>query len=316
MPQAQYQSPTSSVAGPTVNGRDLTVDFLLNNPTVIASRIANITAQRFLSPYIFRNIGGVQGGAVIYNRIDSNQNYLVRDLQTIAEGAEIPLVDAAEPGPLVVLTAKYGGGFEVTDEARRRNSGDVMTQMETKISNNAVLRQDRAAISMFNSDPLITAAVSGVGAASTGGTLAALALWSDRTNGDPITDITKAVSIIGNRELGYKANLVLTNPADSIKLIQNPNIRAALPRESAPGNPILNGELGRFLGLEWMDSNQVPQGTAYVLQRGIVGGIAEEVPLTMETQRIPSRQVTAVYATRTTGTFIDNPLAVIRVTGL
>lgn len=316
MPQAQYQSPTSSVAGPTVNGRDLTVDFLLNNPTIIASRIANIAAQRFVSPYIFRNIGGVQGGAVIYNRIDSNQNYLTRDLQTIAEGAEIPLVDAAEPGPLVVLTAKYGGGFEVTDEARRRNSGDVMTQMETKISNNAVLKQDKAALSMFNADPLITTAVSGVGSASTGGTLAAIAPWSDRTNGDPITDVTKAVSIINNRELGYTANLVLTNPADSIKLIQNPNIRAALPRESAPGNPILNGELGRFLGIEWMDSNQVPQGTAYILQRGIVGGIAEEVPLSMETQRIPSRQVTAVYATRTTGTFIDNPLAVIRLTGI
>lgn len=316
MPQAQYQSPTSSVAGPTVNGRDLTVDFLLNNPTIIANRVANIALQRFLSPYIFRNIGGVQGGAVIYNRIDSNQNYLARELQTVAEGAEIPLVDGAEPAPLVVTVAKYGGGFEVTDEARRRNNTDIVTQLETKMANNVVRRQDAACLNLFNNDPIISAAVSGTGAASTGGTLAAVAPWSDRTNGDPITDITKAVSIIDNRELGYNANLVLTNPADSIKLIQNPNIRAALPRETAPGNPILNGQLGRFLGLEWMDSNMVPQGTAYILQRGIVGGIAEESPLTLETERIALRQVTWIGGTRTTGLFIDNPLSVIRLTGI
>ncbi len=316
MPQPQYQSPTISPNAPVIAGRDITIDFLLNNPTVIASRVASLANQRLISNYIFRAVGGVQGGALIYNRIDSNQVYLTRDVQTIAEAAEIPLVDAAEPAPLIVTMSKFGGSFEISDEARRRNNQDVVTQMETKFTNNMVRRQDTAALASFASDPIISAAVTGAGADSTGGTKAAVAAWSDRTNGDPITDISNAAVIINNRELGYEADTVLLNPVDQVKLLQRPDIRTALPRESAPGNPILNGQMGAFLGLSWVVSNRVPAGTAYVLQRGVIGGIAEEVPLTMETERVKKRQVEVVYGTRTTGTFIDNPLAVVRLTGI
>lgn len=313
MPQTQYQTPAVAVNTPTINGRDITVDFLLKNPTVIASRVANFALQRLISGYIFRTVGNVQGGAVIYNRIDSNQVYLSRGPRTVAEGAEFPLVEAQEPAPLIITTSKLGGQWQITDEARRRNSQDAMEQVQTKMVNNFVRNQDLLCMAALANDPVISAAVGADG--RQGGTQAAVAQWSDNTNGNPIKDIATAVANINNRELEYTVDTVLVNPVDATNLLIRPDIRMALPRESSD-NPILSGALNGFMDLSWIQSNRVPQGTAYFLQRQIIGAVAEEVPYRVETERLMNRQVTAMYASRTTGVFIDNPYAVIKLTGI
>lgn len=302
--QPVYQSPGISPAAPTINGREITIDMLLKNPQYIESRVANLALENFIAPYIFAQGPALTTGVVKYDTVLKNDLYLTRGLRTIAEKAEYPIVDAAEPAPSVAIAGKFGGQYEISYEAQRRNAIDVMDRVQVKMANDQVQKVDADAMDLFAADdnvPEFDAAGNG---------------WGDAVNGNIFLDIARASSTIRNQRLGYRGNLVLINPAENISIMSSEAIRAALPRENPATNPVLSAQINGLFGLEWIESEHVPMGTAYLLQRGAIGTIADEVPWNVRVIDEPKRDVTIMLGGRTTVQFITDPLAAVRITGV
>src|SRR3982751_6244634 len=71
-PAAGGIDPPSPVAfplgAPTITGTTVTVDQALQQPSVVLRTIADLSMQRFFADRIFSAGGGVEGGAVLYER--------------------------------------------------------------------------------------------------------------------------------------------------------------------------------------------------------------------------------------------------------
>lgn len=237
--------------GPQIANGQITLDLFLRNPTRVQRAIEDITRARFVADFIFAN-GDAQGGAVIYDQLTELSLYGTRDVQSIAPGAEFPIVDVEDAQPIVDKVDKYGAMAKITYEAVRRNSRDTLTRGLGKIRNMVIRKTDQRAIARLNST--LTGLAGGMG------TITVPLLWTDPTS-DPLADLFEAVGRIDAWDLGYTADTILINPLDMTALISHKEVRAALPRESTTSNPVVTGRLGGLAGItNWVTSNRVTAG--------------------------------------------------------
>lgn len=106
---------------PTVSGNNITVDLMLKEPTRINQYLSDLVLKKFFADRIFNNGGGVSGGALVYTQLTKNDLFATTGVQKVAPGAEFPTVSFDRPEPKVAVVEKWGGKFDVTDEARDRN---------------------------------------------------------------------------------------------------------------------------------------------------------------------------------------------------
>lgn len=293
-------------AAPTVDQANgtMTVDMLLRSPTRVERRLNNMLLQRLVSGFIFADGAPAPGGAVIFDRILENDLFSTRDVQEIEPGSEFPIVDDAETFPGVAKTAKRGGAVWVTYEARRRNAWDVVNRKLTRLTNTIARKIDTVGLAVLRTDPQIVSS-------TTTGTD-----WSNTTSRDPIGDVYNAVASIANQDLGYVADTVLLNPVQVAEMFRNKDVRDALPREAAAANPILSGQLGQLLGLDWVPTNRIPVGEAIVLQRGQIGSLHDEIPAYSRVVDMPQNESVLVQAARICVPIVTDPMAARRIVGL
>lgn len=285
---------------PTVSGTNITVSAFLNNPTRVQRTVDDLTTQRFVADVIFADGPQVTGGAVIYDQVTSDDLYLTGgDVQTIAPGAEFPLLSSADKAPLVAAAQKYGAEVFLTDEEVRRDRRDVLRRELAKLRNNVVRKVDAVAIAALAAAPTLTGAASGD--------------WTTAAT-DRIGDIAVGLNAINNTDLGYVADTVLLNPAQELDLLKSKDIRDALPRER-DDSLIRTGNMGRLMGADFIVSNRVPAGTVYFLQRKVVGSISDEVPLYARPIADERRERTYIHGGRVVVAYVTDPQAAYRMTG-
>ncbi len=289
---------------PTISAGRITVEAFLRTPTRVQRAVVDLTRQRFIADFIYTG-GDAAGGAVVYDRVLAGDLFTTRDVQPIEPGSEFPIVDTGETVPLVAAVTKWGGASIITYEAVRRDQRDVLARQLTKLRNTVIRKVDTVAVAALNADPSVPVAP---GAAA----------WNNTTTGDPISDLEAARSAIDDADLGYMADTVLVNPLQRLRLMARKDIRDSLPRESTAGNPVLAGgaALNGLLGFRWLVSNRVPAGSAYVLARGVLGSIRDELPLYSRTVDQPDQERWLIMAARVTVPVITDPLAAFRLTGL
>lgn len=287
-------------APPTVNGREMTVDRFLREPAYVQRALEDLARERFIADYIFAQGPAAPSGSVLYDQVTEAMLYAERDIQEIEPGAEFPLLTFGESAPLVATVKKWGGAFDITDEARDRNRFDVVARNLRMTTNTVIKKMDTVAVAALNAAPLIAQTASGDW--TTAGT-------------DIIADLETAKSAIDQADLGYVADTVLLNPAQRLDIRKDADIRAALPRENTAVNPVLSSDLAGLLGLNYIVSNRVPAGTVYVFQRQIIGSRSDEQPLTSEVVPDRKRQMTRVQEWRKVVPYVTDPKACVRITG-
>lgn len=287
-------------ASPTVTGTTVSVDLWLQQPAYVQRAIEDLTNERFIADLVFAVGPPAPAGSVLYDQVTAAMLYAERDIQEIEPASEFPLLTFPGAVPLVAEVKKWGGAFFVTDEQRTRNRFDVLRRNLLLTTNTVIRKMDTVAIAALNAAPLLSQGASGD--------------WSTAAT-DIVSDVQTAKYAIVNQDMGYEADTVLLNPAQALDIRKDADIRAALPRESTANSPLFSDDLNGLLGLNWIESNKVPAGTVYVLQRGVVGSRSDEQPLTSEVIPDRRKQITYVQAWRKVVPYVTDPKAALKITG-
>jgi len=287
----------------TVDGPDITLDVMLNEPTRITSYLQDISLQNFFADKIFSPAGGVEGGSVIYDQITYNDLYPTNDVQDVAPGSEFPNLSATRPTPLVATPEKFGGFYKVTDEEKRRDNPVVIQRMGVKVMNAITRKINTRALASLAASLAQTGGATTMSGVNWAATITGGA--SQTTNQDwPAADFSKAQLIADQTELGYVFDLWIVNP-----------------QQKAQFNQVYSGvgaaqqQLESY-GITMYATNRCPPGQAYAVSTGRVGHMFMEVPLFTETWRKPENQSYYVQSSCSPLFTVTDPYAVVVVTGL
>ncbi len=292
--------PSHPLGPPALSGNELTVDSMLNSPTRITRMISDLSLQRFIIDRVFSGPSPVQGGAVVFDVAAKNELYTTRDVQKVAPGGTFPIITAEREAPSIAEVDKWGGKVFVTDEARDRNNAASFTNRVRQLTNTIVRKINQVAIATLE------ASITASGQTMSGNSWGSVVVGgSAQSNADefPAYDFAHANQLAEEDELGIEYDLWIINPAQYTQLVTiygGQNLRALLQE----------------LGIDIYVTNRVAAGTAYVVAQGQVGQYGVEKALGTETWRDPDHERTWVQASVRPVMFVDNPYAVIKVTGL
>ena len=298
-----YTNPVEHPLGPpTVAGPLITVDVMLQQPTRVTAFLMDITLSRFILDRLFTSGGGVTGGAVVYDQIVANDLFLSRDVEPVAPGTEFPIVTSIRRTPKVAGVEKYGGRFWVSYEARDRNDQMAFRNELTRLGNTIVRKLNQRAITALN------AAITANGGMSNyvGNNWETAIPRGANPTAPPLTptaDFSKPQMLADQAELGIQFNIMLVNPVqlNSLRLYYQDGLEQMLADNGYD---------------ELYASNRVPNGTAYAIAEGQLGELRVEQPLSTETWNEPERQRAWTQSSVRPVMFVQNPFAVMQITGL
>lgn len=286
---------------PELNGRRLTVDVALANPTILRNRIAELADTQLLLDKFFTHAGTpVEGGGILYSVIKASDFYTRTDVERRTPGAEYAVVEGVDPEPKLAKVTDWGGKFQILDEQIKRNDASYIDQQTTQLSNTIVRKLNDAALAAV--DAAIGAENTIVGhnwgAVVTTGPETALTPNAER----PAADFAAAQLAADLQELGVKHDLLIVHPnqAFALSVAYGENLSKVL--ESAD--------------LELFSSPRVTAGVAYAVQKGQAGVVGFEVPLNVETYDERATRSKWVQGYCVPAFAVEKPYAVKKLTGL
>lgn len=287
---------------PTIDANGIVgnLEFWLQSPARVRRVVQELTNQRFIADVIFGTGPRATGGAVEYDQVTASDLFLDRDVQEIAPGADYPDLTDTAPTPKMAGVKKWGGRAGITDEQRDRNQWNIANRETTKLGNTIIRKVDRVAVATLEAAPILTDSGSN---------------WSNPSTGDPIGDIVVGRQLSHGLDMGYELDTVLINSQEEASLLAIKTFRESL--SDASKDAIVRGaNLGKVMRMDFIVSNQVTPGTAYLLQRRMVGGISDEVPLQVKTYREEKADKTWIQGSRRLVPYVTDPKAVVKLTGL
>lgn len=297
-------------SAPTLSGQNVTVDWLMKQPTVVDRMLRSIAEQRLVGDKILRGRVDVTGSGVAVFGV-SESIMATRSPEIVKPLSEYPLTDDDPGTPSRAETAKNGLGTEVPDELVSRNRLDVLQRKLIKLANRIV----------FNFDASV---LSAVGSAVTQ-TQAAAAAWN-AAGADPLLDALLSGATVDGLNEGYEIDTILAKPVPWARLVAATKIIDRAPREGS-NNIVLTGRLVQFAGLNIIKSTNLPAGVdVMVLDSTQLGSIAYEniggdfmgAPGDLQTHvgRIPGRDGYLIRGRKIAVPMIQEPGAAVKVTGV
>jgi hypothetical protein len=288
-------------AAPTLSGDNLTVSRFLNSPQLVQRTLRTLAQQRFIADSVLQGRPGTSGGAVL---VETSETIFAQGTpEAIEPGGEFPLsLVNTGIGQLLAVT-KWGLDTVVTDEAIERQNFDPVMRAITKLVNSIVKQVDSVAMSAINTAVTQTSAAAG--------------LWSTSTT--LVREIAAAVAGIVDLNQGYDPDTVVVSRTAGAYLTANDKVLSLLPRErdNVTSGPVYTGVLNRLMNLDIMTTPNLPVNTlALVLDRKVLGGMAEEVPLTSRSIRQEENERWRLRAKRVVVPFIQEPNAAWKITGV
>lgn len=292
----------------------LTVEEMLANPTFLPDLVKEAKDGREVQKLFFRD-QTANSHVVAYR--EALPPELEDGLIKTAEFGEIPVSDPVGSEWKTKMIEKYTLGIRVSWEQVVDNDGDAVKN-ELIARTNSILRSNaRAALAAFNEADLQQQA--------------AATAW-DQTGANPAADILDAIELVQGAEDGeghyyeYVPNVLWINPTTLNMLKRNEEVQKLYIGDMASENPLFKGvadEPKLFGNLQVVKSFFVPKGTAYVGTEG-AAVMAEREPM----------QITDFYAeggeskifgphmsqrsdvSHRRAFFVDNPKAIVEITGL
>lgn len=285
---------------PELSGRRLTVDVALKQPTMIRAQIAKLADEQILLPKFFRTLGAkVEGGGMLYSVIQAS-DFFTSDVEKRNARAEYKVVEGVDPEPKLAVVEDWGGKFQVGVEEISRNDVNYLDQQTTQLANTISRKLDARAVSE------LTAAVTGANVV-TGHD------WSELVTVGPLDEITPSAELptadlsaaqlaSDLQELGVKHDLLVVHPneAHSLRVAYGDKLQAML--DSA--------------GVELFANPRIAAGTAWAIEKGKVGTVGFEFPLTVDVWEDKATRSWWVQAYVVPAFAVDRPFAAKKLTGL
>lgn len=246
---------------PTFSGDNETISRFLNSPSVVARRIQDISANRFIADVLLTGRTDVSGGAITYD-VDEDL-YTVRPVNAVSPGGEYDLTTLTNGTPQVAKVTKWGQDTEVTDEAIKRQNFGAVEKGLSKLSNSVIKKVDSISLSLIAATVTQTQAVT-AGAWSVSGTAAIL------------RDIMLAKAKVTALNKGYDPNVIVVDDITWAYLASDAGVMAARGREDG-SNSIYSGNFPTIAGLTVLPTPNIPGGSgAWLIDTSALGGIADE----------------------------------------
>lgn len=292
--------PTISTLLPELSGRNLTVDIALKQPTILRARIAELADSQLLAPQFYHPLGGpVQGGAILYNILKASDLYTT-DVEKRAPGSEYKVVEGVDPETQMATVNDWGGKFQVTAEQIKRNVVSYLDQQTTQLANTLTAKLDAAAMAAVEAAMDSANTVTGHSWESLVfvGALASITASNDR----PTADFSAAQLKSDLQELGVKHDVLVVHPnqAHRLRTAYGDQLQAML--DSA--------------GLSLFSNPRVTAGVAYVGEKGGVGTVGFEEPLTVQAWEDKATRSWWVQAYAVPAFAVERPYAMKKITGL
>lgn len=310
LPQASggVDSPVIYPLGPpSISNTSITVDTALNNPTRITRTVAELAMQKFFADRIFSVGGGVEGGAVLFERPNpiATDLWAERDVQEVAPGEEFPIMSFIRGVPMITRPKKIGGKWFMTREARKRNDTALLSRYIRQTANTIRRKTEQIAIAELNA---VIASETRTSSGQSWATAAAVT-WQNRSGtNQPLTDIMAAQLLIELEERGHELNSAVLHPNQMLSLAETyqPNgVKAAL---SSVGIT------------EYYVTPRQTAGKVKLYERGQVGEWRNEFPLTQETEEegvaSGGRQRTWYQWSISPVMFVLDQFAIVELTGV
>ena len=291
------------LGAPVVSGTEITVDTLSKQPTRVTKMVMDLTLQRFLLDRLFTSAGGVTGGAVLYDQVTENNLYLIRDVEKVAPGGEFPVVTSARLAPKIATVDKWGGKFDMTDEARDRNDTLAFTNHVRQVANTIVRKLNQYAVAV------VDAAVTANSRTLSGHSWSAAVPNGNSPTAPAVTpfgDINLAKKNAEVDELGIEYDTLLVNPSEELSLLNFAQFDAAK----------LRGVLAEIGITELYASNRVTAGSALLVASGQVGEFRVEEPLATESWREQPKQKTWWQTSVRPVAYVTNAFAIMKINGV
>jgi hypothetical protein len=296
--------PTNSpfAADGTAIGTDgsISVPLLLNQPRRILRDVLGVASANYILGDVLSNGGSTSGGAVVFDIAQPAEEFLDRDVQEIGELSQFPLLNGDEPIPAIKRVVKVGGKLLFSDEKRDRNDMRFMNREQTKLGNTMADKVERLGVAA------ITEAITQYSR-----TTPAASAWADVvSNGTgetpytewPHADLARARAAGRVALIGGVFDVLLIHPNDYVTL-----------------EIIYDGQPQRFWGGTagtFVQTTTVPEGSPILAARGQAGGTYWEKMIGIETWREPEIEGTFVQTSGRMVHVVDNPYALLQLTGV
>lgn len=286
---------------PELSGRRLTVDVALKQPTLIRNQIARLSDEQILLPKFFRTLGAqVTGGGMLYSVIQAS-DFFTSDVEKRNARSEYKIVEGVDPEPKLAIVEDWGGKFQIGVEDITRNNVSYLDQQTTQLANTISRKLDVRGMVELNTAVTGANIVPGNDWSEivTVGPLDGLTASADL----PTADLSAAQLASDLQELGVKHNLLVVHPneAHSLRVAYGDKLDAMLKSaniESIFANP------------------RVTAGTAWAIERGMVGTVGFEWPLTVDAWEDKATKSWWVQAYVVPALAVDRPFAAKKLTGL
>jgi hypothetical protein len=291
---------------PVLDGRTLTVDQALKQPTLIRDRIAHIADALLIAGNFYSPGGaqGVQGGGILYSITRAADQYLDGNLEERSPGSEYRQLQGVDPEVRLARVRDWGAKFKIEDERRIRNDVDYLDQQTTQLANTIAKKVDDQALKSLNDalDSFLTEQPDIIGHTWSNlvfeGPLDQLTPSAQR----PTADWSAAQLAADLQQLGVKHDVIVTSPASAHALRTAYGDKLDLALESA--------------GLELVSNVKVAVGTAYLAEKGAVGIVGFEAPLTVNSWPDYETRSTIVQGWAVPAFAVTHPFRVKRLTGI
>lgn len=285
----------------TTDAPQIAVSSLLKDPLTIPQLILTDVNQMFIADKLLRQAGTPAGGTVRF--YESSPLFADSNPEFVEEFGEIP-VGTASLGPARgARTRKRALGLRVSQEMADRNQIDLVNQQIRQVRATMVRDWDQIFINAITSAPVNTMAAT----AAFGSTTAKIR-----------RDVLSAVKQVTDARRGFIPDTLVVTPSTRIDLMTSAEITQIFVGDAANQNPLISGTLDfQFAGLDVMQTYNLPAGVALVLQRNVIGGIADERAL--QATPLYRHNETETWRTdvlRTSAVFVDQPLACSIITGV
>lgn len=229
----------------------------------LRAAVAEARVEQILLDKLFTTWGEQVQGGIFYSVVKASDFYTT-DVEKRSPAIEYRVVGDVNPEAKLGVVEHWGGNFQVPQEVITCNQVAHLDQQITQLSNTLAKKLDVAALAMVeaaNPDSIIGNdwdALVMVGPADS------ITKSSDR----PTADLSAAQLAADLQELGVKHNLLIVHPsqAHALRTAYGDNLGAML--ESA--------------GVELLSNPRLTAGTAYVCERGGVGTVGFEFPVSVD----------------------------------
>lgn len=257
------------------DGPRTTVSDVVGNPLMIPARILDSLANTDIVPTLLRDAGPNTNGLVSYH--ESTPLYLGRDVEEMAEFAEIPVAAGQIGLPRIAYGTRRALGVRVSEDMRRENRMDLVNLQITQLINT----MQRARVRVLRKlllDPTIP-------------TIAASAAWTD-VGSKPRRDIANAMEAVASAEpyptsdvdddtFEFEPDAVVF-PRSIVPVLQDNADFLAVYKDSLSDRSVAyTGKLERdVLGMLALTARGWPKDRVLVLERRTVGFYSDTRPLT------------------------------------